>query len=280
MLQVQNVSFRYGRKTKPVFTDFSLLLEPGKIYGLLGKNGTGKSTLLYMCSGLLQPQSGEVLCQGTAVCERSPQLMQDIFLIPEEPYLPNITMKEYVRTISPFYPRFSDEILQDCLTHFGLKDDVRFGSLSMGERKKMYVSLALAVQTRILLMDEPTNGLDIPSKSIFRKVVTKHMTDERIIVISSHQVGDIDMLLDHVVLLEESRLLLSKSIADICDKLCFSERPIGAPTDDVLYFQPSISGNSVITLRQEGDEETPVNLELLFNSALTGCLPESLWSSL
>lgn len=278
MLQIQQISFKYGRKGKQVFTDFSLLLEPGKIYGLLGKNGTGKSTLLYMCSGLLAPQTGEVLYEEQTVAKRSPEFMQEIFLIPEEVYLPDISMKEYVRTMSPFYPRFSSEILQDCLGHFGLKDHIPFASLSMGERKKMYVSFALATQSRILLMDEPTNGLDIPSKSIFRKVVTKHMTDDRIMVISSHQVGDIDMLLDHVVLLEESRLLLSSPINAICDKLCFSERPMGAPTEDVLYMQPSISGISVMTLRQEGEEETPVNLELLFNSAIAGKIPESLLS--
>ena len=278
MLQIQNLSFKYSRRGKSVFTDFSLCLEPGKIYGLLGKNGTGKSTLLYMCAGLLRPQGGHVTFDGLAVTERRPEMLEDIFLIPEELYLPAVTMAEYKRTTAPFYPHFSDEILQDCLEHFCLRDDVRFDTLSMGERKKMYVSFALAAQTRYLLMDEPTNGLDIPSKSIFRKVVAKHMTDERTLIISSHQVGDIDMLLDHVVLLEESRLLLNRSTAEICDVLCFTERPVGVSTDDALYMQPSITGNALITLRQPDEEETPLNLELLFNGALAGRLPQSLLS--
>ena len=278
MLEIQHLSFKYSRKGKNIFSDFSLQFAPGRIYGLLGKNGMGKSTLLYMCTGLLRPQSGTVTFEGMPVTERSPEMLQEVFLIPEEPYLPDMTMKAFAQTLTPFYPRFSDDILQKCLQQFSLTDDVRFGALSMGERKKMFVSFALATQTRYLLMDEPTNGLDIPSKSIFRKVVASHMTDERTFIISTHQVGDIDMLLDHIVLLNEGQLLLNRSTADICEQLSFTERPVGVPTDDALYMQPSIQGNAMITLRQQGEEETPVNLELLFNGALAGKLPQSLLS--
>ena len=276
MIHIDHLHFKYSRRGKTVFEDFSLSFQPGKIYGLLGKNGTGKSTLLYLCTGLLRPQQGVVTFDGIPVKERLPEMLQDTFLIPEEPYLPHITMAEYVRTTAPFYPRFSVDILHDCLENFGLVAQDHLGSLSMGERKKMFISFALATQTRYLLMDEPTNGLDIPSKSIFRKVVAKHMTDDRTLIISSHQVGDIDMLLDHVILLEENRLLLNRSTAEICDVLCFTERPIGAPVDDALYIQPSITGNALITLRQEEEHETPINLELLFNGALAGKLPQSL----
>ena len=279
MLHIEHLHFKYSRRGKTIFSDFNLQFESGKIYGLLGKNGTGKSTLLYLLTGLLRPQQGTVTYNGQSVTDRSPKLLQDLFLVPEEPYLPDLTMSAYKRTLAPFYPHFSDEILHDCLSHFGLSDTVRFSKLSMGERKKMYVSFALAAQTRYLLMDEPTNGLDIPSKSIFRKVVSRHMTDERTLIISSHQVNDIDMLLDHVVILNESQLLLSRSIAEICDTLCFTERPVGMPTDDAIFSQPSITGNALITLRQDEDEETPLNLELLFNGALAGSLPQSLLSN-
>ena len=178
MLQIQHIDFKYSRKAKTVFKDFSLSFQSGKVYGLLGKNGTGKSTLLYLCTGLLRPQSGQITYEGTSVTNRQPEMLQDVFLIPEEPYLPDITMAAYKKTTAPFYPHFSDEILQDCLMDFGLHEDVRFGSLSLGERKKMFVSFALATQTRFLLMDEPTNGLDIPSKSIFRKVVGSQTHDQ------------------------------------------------------------------------------------------------------
>lgn len=276
MLQVNHIDFSYGRRKAPVFQDFSLDLQPGNIYGLLGKNGTGKSTLLYLLTGLLRPQHGEVLMNGVQVKERTPEILSDVFLVPEEFDLPSVTMEQYVKLQAPFYPRFSQEILDSCMKDFELASSVKLSSLSMGQKKKAFMSFALATNTRFLLMDEPTNGLDIPSKSIFRKVISSYMTDNRTLLISTHQVGDVDMLLDHVLILEGTRLLLNRSTADICKVLRYEVRPVSEPTDDALYVQPSIQGNALLTLKKEEDEETPLNLELLFNCALSGKLPQSL----
>ena len=261
MIEVSNIRFSYGRRTAPVFEDFSLSLREGCIYGLLGKNGTGKSTLLYMMSGLLFPQAGEVIFDGNPVAKRSPEVLEDIFLVPEEFDLPAMRLSKYVRINAPFYPHFSDEILYECLK----SADIRLGELSMGQKKKAFMSFALATNTRLLLMDEPTNGLDIPSKSQFRKVVARHMNDSRTLVISTHQVRDVDMLLDHVAIIDGKRLLLNRSIADICSRLRFEERPVGADVSDALYIQPSLQGNAVIC-HNEKDDDTPLNLELLFNA--------------
>ncbi len=265
MIEVSNIRFSYGRRTAPVFEDFSLSLREGCIYGLLGKNGTGKSTLLYMMSGLLFPQAGEVIFDGNPVAKRSPEVLEDIFLVPEEFDLPAMRLSKYVRINAPFYPHFSEEILYECLKDFDLSADIRLGELSMGQKKKAFMSFALATNTRLLLMDEPTNGLDIPSKSQFRKVVVRHMNDSRTLVISTHQVRDVDMLLDHVAIIDGKRLLLNRSIADICSRLRFEERPVGADVSDALYIQPSFQGNAVIC-HNEKDDDTPLNLELLFNA--------------
>lgn len=276
MLQIDQITYSYGRRKAPVFADFSLQIEAGHIYGLLGKNGTGKSTLLYLMSGLLLPQKGTVRFQGTDVGLRRPEVLADLFLVPEEFDLPSVSMDRYVQLNAPFYPRFSREVLEECLSDFGLSGDVQLGSLSMGQKKKAFMSFALATGTRLLLMDEPTNGLDIPSKSLFRKVVSRYLTEERSLLISTHQVRDVDMLLDHVVLLEGSRLLLNRSTADICRTLRFEERSMGEPTDDALFVQPSIQGNSVIALNRDGADDTPLNLEMLFNCAEAGKLPREL----
>ena len=176
MIEVQNISFKYKGQKALVFDGFSLQLEENRIYGLLGKNGTGKSTLLYLLTGLLRPLKGSVCCDDIATCKRQPEMLRDMFLVTEEFDLPAIRLSEYVKLYKPFYPHFSDEILQGCLADFELPADVHLGELSMGQRKKAYIAFAMATNTKYLLMDEPTNGLDIPSKSQFRKVIARHMT--------------------------------------------------------------------------------------------------------
>ena len=249
MIAIDHIHFSYGRRRTAVFDDFSLTLDSDCIYGLLGKNGTGKSTLLYLIAGLLLPSRGSVRYLGTETRLRRPETLSELYLLPEEFTLPKVRLAEYVKLHRPFYPRFSDELLQQCLTDFDLTPDLHLGELSMGQRKKAYISFALATNTRLLLMDEPTNGLDIPSKSQFRRVVARSMTEGRTLLISTHQVRDIDALLDHVVMLDGSRVLLNRPVAD------------------ALYAQPSPGGQQVVR-RADGRPETPLNLELLFNAML------------
>ncbi len=269
MIKVDNISFHYAGSKANVFSDFSLQLNDNNIYGLLGKNGTGKSTLLYLISGLLRPQKGKVIVDGIEAGKRHAEMLREIFIVSEEFRLPEVSLKNYVSLISPFYPRFSHEILNKCLEEFELSSDIHLNSLSMGQKKKAFMSVALATNTRYLLMDEPTNGLDIPSKSQFRKVIANQMSDERIAILSTHQVHDVESLLDHILFLDIHRLLMDKSIGEITDKYTFEYRQ---PQDmaDVLYAEPTLQGNAVIAPRKPGTAETPVNLELLFNAVAQG----------
>lgn len=267
MITIDHIRFAYGRRRAAVFDDFSLSLESDCIYGLLGKNGTGKSTLLYLIAGLLLPSRGSIRYLGAEPRLRRPETLSELYLLPEEFTLPKVRLAEYVALHRPFYPRFSDELLRQCLADFDLAPDLHLGELSMGQRKKAYISFALATNTRLLLMDEPTNGLDIPSKSQFRRVVARSMTEGRTLLISTHQVRDIDTLLDHVVMLDGSRVLLNRPTADICAALRFDEVPVGSAATDALYAQPSPGGQQVVR-RNDGTAETPLNLELLFNAML------------
>ena len=267
MIDVNQVSFSYGRKKSKVLDGFSMQLEKGAVYGLLGKNGTGKSTLLYLMAGLLRPQTGKVCYQGVDVTLRRPSTLQDMFLVSEEFALPSVSLKQYVKLNAPFYPNFSDELLRSCLRDFDMNEDIHLGELSMGQKKKAFMCFALATNTSLLMMDEPSNGLDIPSKSQFRKVIASGMTDEKAVIISTHQVRDIDSLLDHVLIMDRSELLLNESVSNICEKLYFAERSMNEPTDNALYVQPSVQGNSVI-LPNTSSEESKMNLEVLFNAML------------
>ena len=277
-IEVNNISFRYPGQKERVFDGFNLQLEENKIYGLLGKNGTGKSTLLYLIAGLLRPQGGSVCCDGIATYKRQAEVLEEIFLVPEEFELPSMTLKRYVELNAPFYPRFSQERLEACLRDFELTTDLDLGALSMGQKKKVFMSFALATNTQLLLMDEPTNGLDIPSKSQFRKTVAQNMSDEQTIIISTHQVHDVEALLDHILMLNQHELLLNASVQEIMDKYVFEYRQFGEGcdtvaakrTDDVLYAEPTLQGNAVMARRRDGQAETQVNLELLFNAVTKG----------
>lgn len=275
MIEVSDISFKYAGSKTPVFSDFSLKIGEGRICGLLGKNGTGKSTLLYLISGLLRPQSGSVAIDGVETSRRLPGVLSEMFLVPEEFYLPDVSLEAYVRTNARFYPRFSREVLDACLADFDMPSSLRLGRLSMGQKKKVYMSFALAAGTRLLLMDEPTNGLDIPSKSLFRRVVARHMTDERTLIISTHQVHDVEQMLDHLLLIGRKGILLDASVSDVCNRYSFELRQPGEPQDDVIYVEPSFNGNMVMARRKPDSPESQLNLELLFNAVVQGKLAES-----
>ena len=267
MIKVENLSFTYPKSKHMVLHDFSFSLEAGRVYGLLGRNGAGKSTLLYLMTGLLTPKKGKIMYHDINVRSRLPMTLQDMFLVPEEFELPSISLKKYIDLNAPFYPNFSKEDMYKYLHCFEMDMDVNLGALSMGQKKKVFMSFALATNTSLLLMDEPTNGLDIPGKSQFRKFMASGMTDNKTIVISTHQIRDIDKMLDSVMIMDESRILLNESITRICEKLCFKERDDRSLIDQALYVVPSLQGNSLLLLNEQG-EDSDINIELLFNAIL------------
>ena len=267
MITVENLSFLYRKSKRAVLHDFSLSLEKGRVYGLLGKNGAGKSTLLSLMSGLLTPKSGKVVYHDVDVRRRLPITLQDMFLVPEEFDLPPVSLISYIELNSPFYPRFSKEDMVKYLHYFEMDINIDLGALSMGQKKKVFMSFALATNTSLLLMDEPTNGLDIPGKSQFRKFIASGMTDDKTILISTHQVRDIDKVLDHVLIMDNSRVLLNESTMSICDKLFFTESENRELLQSSLFSTPSIQGNFLL-LPNESGEDSEINLELLFNATL------------
>ena len=268
MIDVRNIKFSYPGQSSLVFNDFSIRLEQNRIYGLLGKNGTGKSTLLYLIAGLLRPGRGTVTVDGALATDRRAKMLSEIFLVLEEFDLPACSLNEYVRLTRTFYPRFDEAILNRSLSEFGLPENPNLQELSMGQKKKVFMSFALATGTKYLLMDEPTNGLDIPSKSQFRRVVAQSMREDRTLIISTHQVHDVEQLLDHILILTEQSLLLDASTAEIQQKYVFGYRTPAEMDATVLYAEPSLQGNAVIARRQEGEPETQINLELLFSAAV------------
>lgn len=271
MIAFKDVCFSY-RRNVPVLSDLSLQIEPGTVCGLLGRNGVGKSTMLYLTAGLLRPRSGQVLCNGYIPSDRQVNFLNDIFIVPEEFDLPPITLDEYVRINSVFYPKFDLDLMHSILEIFALPGNINLGALSLGQKKKAFLSFALACNTSILLLDEPTNGLDITAKRMFRAAITAAMTDDKTIIISTHQVYDVENILDHVVIADNNRILLNRPMIDIQTKLRFGYTQDPELAKRALFSIPMPGGFNVVEFLDDPDRETEVNLETLFE--LTNSNPD------
>ena len=268
MINVKQITFSYPKGKQDTLHNFSLQMETGNVYGLLGKNGAGKSTLLYLLCGLLTPQQGEVSIDNIPVRQRCPELMRQIFLVPEEFNLPDTSLKNYIKTNSCFYPTFDEKAMARNLELFEMEADIRLETLSMGQKKKVFIAFALACNTPYLIMDEPTNGLDIMGKSQFRKLISANMTDEKTVIISTHQVRDIDQLLDHIIIIDNSEVLMKASTLEISKRLKCVVSFEQKMTEQALFALPSLQGNQLI-LPNTDNEDTELNLELLFGAALS-----------
>ncbi|HEY2647556.1 MAG TPA: ABC transporter ATP-binding protein [Puia sp.] len=264
MVRIENLSFGYSKK-RLLYKGLSLVLQKGQIYGLLGKNGAGKSTLLKQLSGLLFPSGGRILVFAREPRNRSPLFLEDIYFIPEEVYVPPISIAKYIRIFSPFYPRFSLNLFQEYLRILEVDPIAKLKTLSFGQQKKFVIAFSLACNTTLLLLDEPTNGLDIPSKAQFRRLIASVMNEERIILISTHQTRDLENLIDTVLIIDEGEMLLNATVAEIGRKLSFRNWQTLPEDKPVLFSEPVIGGFAAVTANSEQMEDQ-LNLELLFNA--------------
>lgn len=266
MISVRNFSFKYGKF--PVFAGISTTLTAGHIYGVLGKNGTGKSTLLYNIAGLLYPSSGKITVNGHDPSKREPAFLQDVFMVPEEFYLPNISVGAFLKYYSVFYPKFDQEAFHRYMEMFEVPLNSLLQGMSYGQKKKVYISFGVATNTSVLLMDEPTNGLDIISKGQFRKVIAAAATDNKILMISSHQVKDLENLIDEVVILDDTAIVLKENLDRVARKLNFKISFDESELSTALYSESVLRGNTLV-VRNTEEEESKVDLELFYKATMS-----------
>jgi ABC-2 type transport system ATP-binding protein len=264
MIQINDLSFSYSRNK--VFDSLTLSLEKGNVYGLLGQNGVGKTTLLKIMAGLLKSEQAACQVNGFHPYKRQPAFLEDIYYLPEEPACPRGTVAEMGKNNGVFYPGFKMGKFYSLLDRFEVKPEKRFKDLSAGQQKKAHISYALSLNTGILLLDEPSNGLDIPSKALFRSIMAGFINDERIIVISTHQVRDLENLIDPVIILDNKGVLLHAAIQEITEKVCFVTKSDSDP--DALYSEETPLGYAMVKANNQA-LDTKVNLEALFNAVLT-----------
>lgn len=213
-------------------------------------------------SGLLFSKSGQYTIHGYDGLKRNANSLQHLFLVPEDFELSGIKIATYEKVNAPFYPNFSKEQFYNLIAAFQLSKNDNIATLSFGQKKKVLIAFGIAANTKLLLMDEPTNGLDIPSKSQFRKIMASIADVDRCIIISTHQVRDLHSLINHVVVLNDSRVVFNHSLFDVSKQLCFGKYK-GADTSSIVYTEAGFAGKSVY--RRNNLEETEVDLELLFS---------------
>lgn len=267
MIQLNNISFGY-KKNKPIFKDLNMELSSGFIYGLLGKNGAGKSTLLKQISGLSFPNEGECIVMGYKASERNPAMLEDIYVVPEEFQLPPVSISTYSKLNGVFYSRFDFGQLKGYLAEFELPEEAKLSTLSYGQKKKFLIAFGLATNARILILDEPTNGLDIPSKSQFRKTIASSLDEDKLIIISTHQVRDLENLIDNIVVLEKGNIIFNRNISEISEKLSFEYNIKEYSTNEVIYSE-EFPGRKAGIVRNISGHDSRVDLELLFNGIVS-----------
>ena len=269
MVNVQNVTFSYTKRTE-LLSNLSLKLQAGRIHGLLGKNGEGKSTLLKLISGLDFAKAGSIDTLGFNPAKRNPEMLRDIFFLPEELPQLSLSIENYEKVYAPFYPNFSSEQFNAYLKEFDIENKKSMlNKLSHGQKKKVFVAFGLATNTKLLLMDEPTNGLDIPSKGQFRRMVASAIDENRCLIISTHQVHDLDSLIDSITVMEKHEIVFNQPIEEITKKLFFRFADRNEKTEDVIYSEDTLRGLYQVCVNTTG-EESKLDIELLFNALLMG----------
>lgn len=261
MITINTLDFSY--KNVAVFKNISLNFKRGNVYGLLGENGVGKTTLLKLICGLQHPTAGTCTIDEFVPSERNPYFLQNIFFLPEEVITDDTTPEKFVKKLGVFYPRYDHEYFLNLMNELEVDATKKFDTLSYGQKKKALLACALSLRTDYLLLDEPTNGLDIPSKALFRKVILQHCTDETTVIISTHQVKDVENLIDPIVILDHDEVLLNATFEEISSKLYFE---YGAEKSDDALYSEMMPGGYINVLPNNFEMESKVNVEALFNA--------------
>lgn len=267
MISIEKLYFKHSKKHQALFEDLNCEIEAGSIVGLLGKNGAGKTTLLKILTGLLNPMGGSINIYNHRPIKRDPSFLEEIFFVSEEFVLPAISVDSFVRINHKFYPRFDHETYTKLLSEFELPKTKNLNKLSYGQKKKFLITFAISTKCKLLIFDEPTNGLDIPSKSVFRKVIAGSLNDDQLVIISTHQVKDVENLIDKLFLLDDGKFILQKDLFEISSKLNFKFSPTNEGSN-ILYSEMVPGGYKLITTEASGHSQ--VDIELLFNAITEG----------
>ncbi len=267
MIEIKNLFFGYT-EYNALFKDLTLSLEKGKICGLLGKNGAGKTTLLKIIAGLIFRGKGICEVMGHSPEKRLPSFLSEIFFLPEDLFVPESTADQYVKYYSSFYPKFDLTLFRECMTEFHLPHDKLLTEFSHGQKKKFLIAFGLSTNCRLYILDEPTNGLDIPSKSQCRKLLASNISDEKCFIISTHQVRDVENLIDSILILDEGKIIFQQSLFEVTQQFAFIHQKQEPDPAECFFYEKHLGGYTAMIHNMQS-QETKVDLEILFNAILS-----------
>ena len=262
MITIKDLGFSYGDKT--VLKNITMNLEEGRIYGLLGENGVGKTTLLTLLCGLKKPQTGNIDTDGKNPYDRQPSLLSDQYYLSDEVAPMNMKASEYAENYGKFWENFDMDKFTEVMSVLENDPQQKMNHMSFGQLKKTYIAFALACNTKYLFMDEPTNGLDIPSKAQFRKAVTKYTREDSVILISTHQVRDLENIIDPIIILDRQDVILNATLEEISRQLYFD---YSSEKNEYALYSEMIPGSNIQVYLNQNGEDSKVNIEALFNTA-------------
>ena len=271
MIKIENISYGY-KSNRPIFNDISLEIGNG-IYGLLGENGVGKTTLIHLLCGLLFPWKGECSIDGMNPAKREPALLSRYFFLPEEMQMPSESISAFATRHSAFYPHLNHKEFEQNLEELKIDRKQKLSAVSYGQQKKAMLAYAFALHTPLLILDEPTNGLDITSRQALKRIISRSIDDDSTLLISTHQAHDFENLLDHLIILGEGEILLNRSLDEISQRLLFA-RTDSLP-EDSIYSEQELPGYFSVLPNEEEEENTP-DIELLYKAMLQ--VPEKIKS--
>lgn len=263
MITIKKLGFSYGDHV--VLKDISMNLEEGRIYGVLGENGVGKTTLLTLLAGLKKVEDGTLEIDGQIPFNREPSFLSNIYYLPDEVPAPRRKAIDFATDHGQYWNNFNAQKFSEIMTVFDTDQNQRMDQMSYGQLKKTFISFALACNTKYLFMDEPTNGLDIPSKAQFRKAVSKYTSDDSTLLISTHQARDLEAIIDPIIILDRRDVLLNASLDEIAQKLFFD---YSNDADPNALYQEMVPGGNIQVVRNTTGAESKVNIEALFNAVL------------
>jgi ABC-2 type transport system ATP-binding protein len=264
MLNIKEISYRYSRRV-PVLEGCSAAFAPGGIYGIVGANGVGKTTLLHLLHGFIFPKRGAITYHDHEPAQRDVAFLQNTAYVPVEVVLPRIKVTSYAARMKPFYPKFDQKIWENALKMLSIEPDRNIGALSFGQRKKVAIAFAIATCADLLLLDEPSDGLDIPSKDSLRRLLSTHADEGRTILITTHHIHDVAALLDHMVIMEGTTISANMSLAVLSERMHTTTLATLPPAEALLYSERMASGYHCL-VRTESGQEGPLDLELLYKA--------------
>ena len=240
MLEMKNVTKTFGGFT--ALDDLSMTIPRGTVYGLVGPNGAGKSTAIRHLTGVYRPDSGSITMEGQPIYE-NPALKERIASIPDEIfYYPSATLEEMHKFYRGMYPRFDDELYHRLYEVFQLPKNSQIRRFSKGMQKQAAFHLSICCRPDVLILDEPVDGLDpVMRRQVWSLILSDVAQRGTTVLISSHNLRELEDVCDHVGIMDHGHMLLEKSLADM-QGATHKLQMVGQPPENLEILHESTSG--------------------------------------